>query len=425
MSKSQLCALLLGLFAIAGCRRDRGGTFPGDNGDGGQVDGIGVGGGDDSVAPDGAAGGGRDDDGDGVPNRVDNCLSASNPDQQDTDGDSIGDACDNCLDVPNPDQLDFNGNGLGDPCDPEPPTDTCGDQSPNFSRLAPDVLILLDRSRSMNESAGNNSTKWDQATQALDEVAANLDEKLRIGLAVFGGTNGGDCAGPTRTLILGQHSTAAIQASYASLAPATATPSRAALHDARTNGWLSDSSDPDDARRSKNVLFITDGQPNCAVGYEGDFNHSDQDAVITEVDAWKDAGTLVHVVGFGGGVNVANLNEMAMHGGTDNPDDPDNRYYQANNATELEAALSSIAAQVESCDLAIDGRPADPTRIYVTFKNVALVRDDANGFEYDATNNQIHLKGATCTSLKSGTATDGDLTVIFGCPPSGGGGVIL
>jgi hypothetical protein len=51
-----------------------------------------------------------DDDGDGVPNAVDNCMGPapypSNPDQTDTDGDGVGDICD-----PNP--------GVADPSDPQ------------------------------------------------------------------------------------------------------------------------------------------------------------------------------------------------------------------------------------------------------------------------------------------------------------------
>ena len=47
-----------------------------------------------------------DDDGDGVPNAVDNCYFTPNPDQADSDGDGVGDLCD-----PNP--------GVADPTDPE------------------------------------------------------------------------------------------------------------------------------------------------------------------------------------------------------------------------------------------------------------------------------------------------------------------
>ena len=41
-------------------------------------------------------GGVSDRDGDGVPDKCDNCPHHKNPDQKDTDGDGWGDVCDNC-----------------------------------------------------------------------------------------------------------------------------------------------------------------------------------------------------------------------------------------------------------------------------------------------------------------------------------------
>jgi hypothetical protein len=62
-----------------------------------------------------------DADGDGVPDKCDNCPKHPNTDQTDTDGDGHGDACDNCKETPNPDQLDTDGDGVGDACDEEKP----------------------------------------------------------------------------------------------------------------------------------------------------------------------------------------------------------------------------------------------------------------------------------------------------------------
>jgi hypothetical protein len=71
-----------------------------------------------------------DSDNDGVPDRIDNCVTVSNPDQKDSDGNGLGDACedydrdgvvnakDNCPNVPNQDQIDTDGDGIGDACDP-------------------------------------------------------------------------------------------------------------------------------------------------------------------------------------------------------------------------------------------------------------------------------------------------------------------
>jgi hypothetical protein len=87
---------------------------------------------------------GFDDDGDGIPNNVDNCPNVSNPRQLDADGDGIGNACDpdkdgdgvlnpadNCPLVVNPNQEDTTDvqpdtsvqpDGVGDACDACPGT---------------------------------------------------------------------------------------------------------------------------------------------------------------------------------------------------------------------------------------------------------------------------------------------------------------
>lgn len=64
----------------------------------------------------------HDDDGDGVPDSVDNCVSVRNADQKDDDGDGRGDRCDNCPTLQNADQRDSDHNGVGDVC-----TDSDGD----------------------------------------------------------------------------------------------------------------------------------------------------------------------------------------------------------------------------------------------------------------------------------------------------------
>jgi YD repeat-containing protein len=70
-----------------------------------------------------------DIDNDWVPDSIDNCPAAYNPDQVDTDGDGDGDACDpdadgdgipndadNCVTVANPEQVDTDGDGYGNAC---------------------------------------------------------------------------------------------------------------------------------------------------------------------------------------------------------------------------------------------------------------------------------------------------------------------
>ena len=79
----------------------------------------------------GWATGGKDSDGDGLFDALDNCPNKSNPKQEDpdrngageacddmdSDGDGIADAADNCPDKPNPSQLDFDADDKGDVCE--------------------------------------------------------------------------------------------------------------------------------------------------------------------------------------------------------------------------------------------------------------------------------------------------------------------
>ena len=92
----------------------------------------------------------EDRDGDGIPDRLDNCPAQVNPNQEDEDGDGIGDLCeaaeggdadrdghpdeaDNCPMTFNPRQSDVDRDGLGDLCEP----DRDGDGVPDDADPAP------------------------------------------------------------------------------------------------------------------------------------------------------------------------------------------------------------------------------------------------------------------------------------------------
>ncbi len=113
----------------------------------------------------------EDQDGDGVPDVTDNCLTIPNPSQEDADGDGIGDSCDTCTDtdhdgfgdpgfamntcaidncptVPNPNQEDSNSDGLGDACDTLPKNFYLYQNYPNpFSLMTIIKFDLPERNR--------------------------------------------------------------------------------------------------------------------------------------------------------------------------------------------------------------------------------------------------------------------------------------
>ena len=74
-----------------------------------------------------------DDDNDGVPDGIDNCVGIANPVQEDSDSDGIGDACDNCPAIANFDQSDADADGIGDACDLCTDTDGDGYGNPGYT----------------------------------------------------------------------------------------------------------------------------------------------------------------------------------------------------------------------------------------------------------------------------------------------------
>jgi uncharacterized protein YraI len=92
---------------------------------------------------------GKDTDGDGKLDFVDNCPRASNASQLDTDGDGLGDVCDtdkdndgradatdNCPTTKNADQADLDGDKKGDACDTDDDGDGAPDTTDNCPRTA-------------------------------------------------------------------------------------------------------------------------------------------------------------------------------------------------------------------------------------------------------------------------------------------------
>ena len=106
----------------------------------------------------------------------------------------------------------------------------------------------------------------------------------------------------------------------------------------------------------RHVVLITDGWQWCspydpATRYDG----------VPAVQALTDAGVTTWIVGFGDEVDAAALNRMAVAAHTARPgcnpanteaSAPDNCYFQVDNATDLVAALTTIAGSVsdETCD---------------------------------------------------------------------------
>jgi len=214
----------------------------------------------------------------------------------------------------------------------------------------PRVMVVLDKSSSMQTGTIGGVTKWRIAVDALDAVLAGVEQQAEVGLMTFprpdecgpGGLDVAPALG-SRGEILAALDTSPPSSGYW-------TPMAQTLEVAAGEATLVDVDAP------RYLIVITDGWQWCspydpATRFDG----------VPAVDALNAAGVTTFVVGFGGATDALVLNAMAVEAGTaragcdpsnDAPADPDQCYYQADGAAELVAALTQIVTvvTVETCD---------------------------------------------------------------------------
>ncbi|MCG3174077.1 MAG: hypothetical protein GMKNLPBB_02297 [Myxococcota bacterium] len=212
----------------------------------------------------------------------------------------------------------------------------------------PNVMIVLDRSGSMNEA-----NKWNLARNAIQQALSQNSTKANWGLIVFPGPpkvskscflfvcteNKDYCVNPTLNVPIGPNNAGPILNALNSTGPEGNTPLAIALNYAGTNGGLTDPS------RRNFVLVISDGGDTCNGSEQGGRNAS-----VQAVRNLKNLNISTFVVGFGAGVDPTALDQMATEGRLPRAGNP--RYYQADNQAELTSALNTFINQIagEICD---------------------------------------------------------------------------
>ncbi|OGR11459.1 MAG: hypothetical protein A2341_28335 [Deltaproteobacteria bacterium RIFOXYB12_FULL_58_9] len=232
----------------------------------------------------------------------------------------------------------------------------CGNQEFEATVVPPNMLIVLDRSGSMNicDVAKTPPSRWSSALTAIDEVIANNQEEIRFGLSTYphvcsstdlcdaeccpDNTNGYDCcdnsyscadsshcgAGKVDVAVgftnAGQTAQQTISGSLGTNYPGGNTPTGWSLRNiaaARGSFGLPDPSDP--INRDNYIMLLTDGDGNCANNtslgvcdsYTGEINSIN---CAAHHMATASPPIRTFVVGFVGG-SAGNLNCHAVNGG--------------------------------------------------------------------------------------------------------------
>jgi hypothetical protein len=280
----------------------------------------------------------------------------------------------------------------------------CKGQSFQAQNVPPNVLILLDRSRSMTEPISGGS-KWNIAKTAVADLLAKYGSQIRFGLAAFPGSTQ-SCSGQSQNCVAGgvfvdpaENTSPAINAFLTG-----ANTCQGGTPMAETLTSLVGYQGLKDATRPNYILLVTDGKATC----------EDPVPVVTTLRA-QTPEVKTFAIGFGSNVDPDQLNKMAQEGGTAIAGGPP-YYYLANDPASLANAFATIAGQVLSCTYTLSDTPKDLSQLYVYQAKQPIARDTthASGWDYDAATNQITFYGAICQALQSGQVSD--LVIVYGCP---------
>jgi hypothetical protein len=299
------------------------------------------------------------------------------------------------------------------------PGGDCGAQAMAADPVPSNLLIVLDRSCSMNTAVAGK-TKWQHAVAAIDTLVANYKTKLRFGLILFPdltapacGLSGipipvSDTAADDVTALLDKTLVTKKVADWYPGDPCV-TDIDQGLATAATEPALADTT------RQNYVLLVTDGRQTAC----GTTVAAREAACVKTIADMKAKNVSTFVLGFGSAVDPEHLNDCALAGGV--PNAGATKYFDAQDAATLDQALATIAAQAAlSCTIELQDTPPDPSKLYVFFdKTTEATRDPThtNGWDYDPATNRITFYGKACSDLKDGTVKKID--VVFGCkqPP--------
>lgn len=326
---------------------------------------------------------------------------------------------------------------------------SCIDVKVSFEPQVPTVLLLIDRSASMNannfgqavadavaagtytlgDCPSNNDWRWNVVRDVLFNVDKGivkpLEDQVRFGLSLYSSQNGlrDDNANIDNSkmcpvlvevpIALGNHQAMLDQFQCSSLVDDT--PTGESLLAAAATLQAFDEPGP------KIIVLATDGEPdNCECP---DFTDDDwvpaecrvvgvpdqikADVVATAEQIHADD-IQIHVINVSTPGNAGlqqHLEDVAIAGG--------GQVYQGFSPGALSTAFEAIINGVRSCVIDLDGEIAEGKESTgtVTLDGDELLLDDENGWQVN-TPSQIELLGTACEAIKSG---DHDLDISFPC----------
>lgn len=296
----------------------------------------------------------------------------------------------------------------------------CGLQYFDVERRPADVLLVLDRSASMQDApdgATASTSKWDLTVPALNQVVTETNAGVAWGMKLFPEGQDTDSCSPatiTDTIhvpIAASNAPAVVGGILATSPDGDGTPTGDAVRAAtRYLAGLQ-------TQANRYIVLATDGDPSCSPSGEG--GDSARTYAVAAVTEAARQGFPVFVVGVATTKDSSTkaLNDMAIAGGMprNEPNPLATRYYLANTQAELTSALRAITSALASCVFPLGTPPPVPNNIGLKVDGVLVPRDGTrqNGWEYMSTGfGAIEVHGPACDQIQ---ASARDVQVIYAC----------
>ncbi len=336
-----------------------------------------------------------------------------------------------------------------DVCDFPAALQQCGATAVSADYRTPNVLLVVDKSGSMDDPIGDVS-KWEALQTALSDALDSVADDMNLGLILYPDNPGGDVTcqvpeGEDAVNVEVAPATEAVDSIIGALsgtAPGGGTPTAEALR--RAYEYFVDGAGAD-LEGEKYVLLATDGGPNCnasqrceadtcTVNLDGKCDSGGNccetttgaplgDRCLDDADVLEEISQLAmrniptFVVGIPGTeVYSEYLDDFAVAGERNLGGDTE--YYAVSAASGVEgltATFQAISTQlVRDCDIELEDAPPDADLVNVAVDCVPVTQEEDSGWDLQLDPPVITLRGEICDSIRDNGAERVD--VILGCP---------
>ncbi|MCK9523741.1 MAG: VWA domain-containing protein [Proteobacteria bacterium] len=307
--------------------------------------------------------------------------------------------------------------GIAD-SDTPPVFQVCGEVTQDLIRIPSRAMLLLDRSSSMRKIDTNSTSgksKWEIAIDAITDMVATFEGDIIFGLDMFshafdprGGIKTECWFGEQALIDVDETSREEIIDLLAQSSPYISTPLYLGMANYTKPNYAPVFQDREAASY---LIVISDGKDTCGteptdVMIKGDTSLEDLSALSAQLLNEHDIKTIV--IGFGSEADPAQLNAVAIEGGTKYTE-----FIDAIDADALDVALREIVQSMSVSCLFQLGELTDPDSINldwvnVTFDGTPVPRDDGcqaqQGWTWaNADRTAIQFCSQACQTLESGS----------------------